>query len=229
MDNQPGRAPRVPSGVEAHRPAGAAGLAARQRPAQGRARWGCAPHGNHQRGEYRDPVAPRATGGGATRDQAERIGRRTGRPVPHGDVLPRRRQRRLLDARGDPRRPPLPRRKHLHPRRTRYDGPPRRAPTEGGPGEFSAARQGAGSLHGRPTRSVDGFVRFLRLFFLDFFPAILTGIFALAATVSKEPRLGLGNARGHSVLGRPDRLAARVAEKRSSPSSSAHARRWTAP
>jgi ATP-binding cassette subfamily B protein len=48
-----------------------------------------------------------------------------------------------------------------------------------------------GSLHGRLTRSVDGFVRFLRLFFLDFFPAILTGLFALAATVLKEPRLGV--------------------------------------
>jgi ATP-binding cassette subfamily B protein len=48
-----------------------------------------------------------------------------------------------------------------------------------------------GSLHGRLSRSVDGFVRFLRLFFLDFFPAILTGIFALSATMSKEPRLGL--------------------------------------
>jgi ATP-binding cassette subfamily B protein len=48
-----------------------------------------------------------------------------------------------------------------------------------------------GALHGRLSRSVDGFVRFLRLFFLDFFPAILTGVFALAATMSKEPRLGL--------------------------------------
>src|SRR5262249_53959738 len=48
-----------------------------------------------------------------------------------------------------------------------------------------------GSLHGRLSRSVNGFVRFLRLFFLDFFPAILTGLFALVATVSKEPTLGL--------------------------------------
>jgi ATP-binding cassette subfamily B protein len=31
----------------------------------------------------------------------------------------------------------------------------------------------------------------LRLFFLDFFPSILTGLFALAATISKEPLLGL--------------------------------------
>jgi ATP-binding cassette subfamily B protein len=48
-----------------------------------------------------------------------------------------------------------------------------------------------GALHGRISRSVDGFVRFLRLFFLDFFPAILTGLFALIATVSKQPYLGL--------------------------------------
>jgi ATP-binding cassette subfamily B protein len=48
-----------------------------------------------------------------------------------------------------------------------------------------------GALHGRITRSVDGFVRFLRLGFLDFFPSVLTGAFALAATVCREPRLGL--------------------------------------
>jgi len=48
-----------------------------------------------------------------------------------------------------------------------------------------------GALHGRITRSVDGFVRFLRLSFLDFFPAILTGCFALVATVSKQPWLGV--------------------------------------
>jgi ATP-binding cassette subfamily B protein len=48
-----------------------------------------------------------------------------------------------------------------------------------------------GALHGRISRSVEGFVRFLRLFFLDFFPAILTGVFALLATVSKQPYLGV--------------------------------------
>ena len=32
-----------------------------------------------------------------------------------------------------------------------------------------------GALHGRITRSVDGFVRFLRISFLDFFPAISDG------------------------------------------------------
>jgi ATP-binding cassette subfamily B protein len=48
-----------------------------------------------------------------------------------------------------------------------------------------------GALHGRISRSVEGFVRFLRLFFLDFFPAITTGIFALAAALTKEPWLGV--------------------------------------
>ena len=48
-----------------------------------------------------------------------------------------------------------------------------------------------GALHGRIHRSVGGFVRFLRLTFLDFFPAVLTGVLALAATTSKQPGLGL--------------------------------------
>lgn len=48
-----------------------------------------------------------------------------------------------------------------------------------------------GTLHGRISRSVDGFVRFLRLGFLTFFPALLTGLFALGATLSQQPRLGL--------------------------------------
>jgi ATP-binding cassette subfamily B protein len=48
-----------------------------------------------------------------------------------------------------------------------------------------------GALHGRIHRSVDGFVRFLRLGFLTFFPAVLTGVFALSTTVSKQPYLGL--------------------------------------
>jgi ATP-binding cassette subfamily B protein len=48
-----------------------------------------------------------------------------------------------------------------------------------------------GALHGRIFRSVDGFVRFLRVGFLDFLPALLTGGFALVAAVSKQPILGL--------------------------------------
>jgi ATP-binding cassette subfamily B protein len=48
-----------------------------------------------------------------------------------------------------------------------------------------------GALHGRISRSVVGFTRFLRLSFLDFFPAIATGGFALIAALTKQPWLGL--------------------------------------
>jgi ATP-binding cassette subfamily B protein len=47
-----------------------------------------------------------------------------------------------------------------------------------------------GALHGRITRSVDGFVRLLRIGFLGFFPALVTGLFALGATVIKQPWIG---------------------------------------
>jgi ATP-binding cassette subfamily B protein len=53
------------------------------------------------------------------------------------------------------------------------------------------AHEQVGSLHGRITRSVDGLVRFLRLSFLDFIPALMTGGFALVAALSKEPRIAL--------------------------------------
>ena len=48
-----------------------------------------------------------------------------------------------------------------------------------------------GALHGRIYRSVEGLVRFIRLLFLDFIPAIFTGGFALAAATTKQPLLGL--------------------------------------
>ena len=48
-----------------------------------------------------------------------------------------------------------------------------------------------GSLNGRIQRSIVGFVRFLRLSFLDFFPAVLMGVFALAAASAKQPYIGL--------------------------------------
>jgi ATP-binding cassette subfamily B protein len=51
--------------------------------------------------------------------------------------------------------------------------------------------QRVGTLHGRITRSVDGFVRFLRLSFLDFLPAVFIGGFALIAAIFKQPLLGL--------------------------------------
>jgi ATP-binding cassette subfamily B protein len=55
----------------------------------------------------------------------------------------------------------------------------------------SLTHEKVGALHGRIQRSVVGFVRFLRLTFLDFFPAILTGVFALTATLTKQSWLGL--------------------------------------
>jgi ATP-binding cassette subfamily B protein len=51
--------------------------------------------------------------------------------------------------------------------------------------------QRVGALHGRIHRSVEGYVRFLRVTFLDFFPAVLTGLLALFATAGKQPWLGL--------------------------------------
>jgi ATP-binding cassette subfamily B protein len=48
-----------------------------------------------------------------------------------------------------------------------------------------------GALNGRISRSVVGFTRFLRLAFLDFFPAVATGAIALVAALAKQPWLGL--------------------------------------
>ena len=56
------------------------------------------------------------------------------------------------------------------------------------------AHEQVGSLHGRITRSVDGLVRYLRLSFLDFIPALMTGSFALTAALSKQPRVALAMA-----------------------------------
>ena len=51
--------------------------------------------------------------------------------------------------------------------------------------------QRVGGLQGRIHRSAEGFIRFLRLAFLDFFPAVLTGALALATTAFRQPWLGL--------------------------------------
>jgi ATP-binding cassette, subfamily B, bacterial len=51
-----------------------------------------------------------------------------------------------------------------------------------------------GALHGRVFRSVDGFMRLLRLSFLEFLPAIIIGSFALATALWKQPWLGLAMA-----------------------------------
>jgi len=53
------------------------------------------------------------------------------------------------------------------------------------------AHNQVGALHGRITRSVEGLVRFLRISFLDFIPALLTGGFALTATLSQQPKIAL--------------------------------------
>ena len=55
----------------------------------------------------------------------------------------------------------------------------------------SLSKDKVGALHGRIYRSVEGFVRFLRVGFLDFTPALLTGTFALTAAAVKQPVLGL--------------------------------------
>jgi len=48
-----------------------------------------------------------------------------------------------------------------------------------------------GTLHGKIFRSVAGFMRLMRLSFLDFFPAVVVGVFAIATAVWKQPWLGL--------------------------------------
>jgi ATP-binding cassette subfamily B protein len=48
-----------------------------------------------------------------------------------------------------------------------------------------------GALHGRIFRSIEGFMRLLRLSFLDFFPALLTGVFALLTAIYTQPWVGL--------------------------------------
>jgi len=52
-------------------------------------------------------------------------------------------------------------------------------------------KEKVGTLHGRIYRSVEGFIRFLRLTFLDFIPALLTGLFALAYAFYVQPLLGV--------------------------------------
>ena len=53
------------------------------------------------------------------------------------------------------------------------------------------AQDQVGALYGRITRSIEGLVRFLRVSFLEFVPAIFTGSFALMAAFSKQPRIAL--------------------------------------
>ena len=55
----------------------------------------------------------------------------------------------------------------------------------------SLGQEKVGALHGKIFRSVDGLIRFMRLMFMDFAPAILTGLFAVAVATYKQPMLGL--------------------------------------
>ena len=48
-----------------------------------------------------------------------------------------------------------------------------------------------GTLHGKIFRSIAGYMRLLRLSFLDFFPALVVGTFAIATALWKQPWLGL--------------------------------------
>ena len=56
------------------------------------------------------------------------------------------------------------------------------------------AHEQVGAIHGRIQRSVDGYVRFLRLTLLDFLPQIMLGSVAIIVTFSKEPRVALAMA-----------------------------------
>jgi ATP-binding cassette subfamily B protein len=56
------------------------------------------------------------------------------------------------------------------------------------------AHEQVGAIHGRIQRSVEGYVRFLRITFLDFIPAICRGSFALVYVFSQQPRIALAMA-----------------------------------
>jgi ATP-binding cassette, subfamily B, bacterial len=53
------------------------------------------------------------------------------------------------------------------------------------------SRDRVGALHGRISRCVEGFVKFLKITFTDFFPAVLTAAFALVAGFIAEWRVGV--------------------------------------
>ena len=58
-------------------------------------------------------------------------------------------------------------------------------------GDLTAlAGEKVGALHGKIFRSADGLIRFVRLMFVDCLPALLTGLFALLAALTKHPALG---------------------------------------
>ena len=55
----------------------------------------------------------------------------------------------------------------------------------------SLTHEKIGSLNGRISRNVDGYIKLLRVGFLDFFPAVLTGLVALGTATFKAPWMGV--------------------------------------
>ena len=55
----------------------------------------------------------------------------------------------------------------------------------------SLSHEQVGAIHGKINRSVEGYVRFLRISFLDFLPAIIRGMLAIGYAFSQEPRIAL--------------------------------------
>ena len=53
------------------------------------------------------------------------------------------------------------------------------------------AAERVGSLHGRISRCVEGYVKFLKITFTDAIPAVLTGLFAIVAAIHSDWRVGL--------------------------------------
>jgi ATP-binding cassette subfamily B protein len=53
------------------------------------------------------------------------------------------------------------------------------------------SRERLGALHGRLSRAVEGFVKFLKISFIDFIPAVLTALFALTTGIVKDFRVGI--------------------------------------
>jgi ATP-binding cassette subfamily B protein len=53
------------------------------------------------------------------------------------------------------------------------------------------AEERLGSMHSRLRRSVDGLVRYVKLGFLDFLPALANALFAITAAIARQPVVGL--------------------------------------
>ena len=124
----------------------------------------------HVPGERRQHGGPHLAGA-ARRRRGPRRGRRlapAGRH-PGRQLLPRPDRPGVPGPRDHERPPPIPRREHLHADRPGHVRPARRPPDEGRPlGRWRRSRSGPCTA-GSPAAST-GFVRFLRISFLDFVP-----------------------------------------------------------